>query len=437
MILPHRSLLAGAAAWLALGLAAAFHPPWLPAWQAAGAAVAALAGWDAVAGRRRRGRVVVRRELPGAMPVGTWQTVHLRLSCADGGAAVGWLQDGHPAAFPAEGLPLRFAVEPGRWLRAAYRLSVAERGRQAFDGITLRLPSPLGFWLVEERLPVRDELRVFPNFARVAQYALLATDNRLSQIGVLQRRRRGQGMEFHQLRDYRQDDAPRQIDWKASSRAGRLISREYQDERDQQIVFLLDCGLRMRAKDGGLSHFDHTLDALLLLAYAALRQGDAVGLATFAHPRPRVLPPGKSLGTVNAMMRAVYDLEPSLQVPDYLAAAESLGRRLRKRALVILVTNLRDEDDDTLLPALRSLRRRHAVTLASLREPVLDELLEAPVADFDGALTRAAGLEYLRARRRQTTLLRQGGVEVLDVGPRQLPIALVNHYWARKRAGAL
>ncbi|HQO29036.1 MAG TPA: DUF58 domain-containing protein, partial [Accumulibacter sp.] len=172
-------------------------------------------------------------------------------------------------------------------------------------------------------------------------------------------------------------------------------------------------------------------------AYVALRQGDAVGLATFGHPYPRVLPAGKSLNTVQALMNTVFDLEPSLQVPDYLAALENLARHLRKRALVVLVSNLRDEDDETLLPAVKSLRRRHAVTVASLREPVLDELLDAPVSDFDAALTRAAGLDYLRARQRQLALLRHDGVQILDVAPRDLPVALINHYWSRKRAGAL
>jgi len=104
---------------------------------------------------------------------------------------------------------------------------------------------------------------------------------------------------------------------------------------------------------------------------------------------------------------------------------------------VILVTNLRDEDDDTLLPAVRQLRRRHAVSVASLREPVLDEVLAAPVDDFAAALTRAAGLEYLQARRRQLALLRHGGVEILDVSAGELPVALINHYRARKRAGTL
>lgn len=435
MPIPHRPLLWIAAGWLALGLAVPFAPALLVLWQLAGGGLLAVAAADLAAGRARRGSVSVTREVAQALPVGTWQTVSLRITSTR--PVAGWLRDRHPVAFPDEGLPLFIQVEPGRWLRAGYRMLVVERGRHTFTGIDLRLLSPLRLWQIAETLPVTDAVRVYPNFARITQYTLLATDNRLSQIGVLQRRRRGEGMEFHQLRDYRQEDSPRQIDWKASARMGRLISREYQDERDQQIVFLLDCGSRMRAKDGDLSHFDHTLNALLLLGYVALGQGDAVGLATFGHETPRFLPPKKSVAVVNRLLNAVYDLQPTLHVPDYLAAAESLLRRLTKRALIVLVTNVRDEDDDTLVPAVALLRRRHAVTLASLREPVLDELSEAPVGDFEAALTRAACLEYLQSRRRQAALLRHGGVQIVDVSPHQLPVALINHYWERKRAGAI
>jgi uncharacterized protein (DUF58 family) len=435
MPIPNRPLVWLAAAWLALGIAAIFEPALSVVWLIAGGFATAVAIADAMAGRSRRGQVTAVRELPHALPVGTWQNVPLRLTVT--GRVAGWLRDRHPAAFPSEGLPIFFTLEAGRWLKLAYRLSVTERGLHVFDAVDLRLLSPLRLWLIPETLPVRDEVRVFPNFARITQYTLLATDNRLSQIGILRRRRRGEGMEFHQLRDYRQEDSPRRIDWKASSRMGRLISREYQDERDQQIVFLLDCGGRMRAKDGELSHFDHTLNALLLLTYVALRQGDAVGMATFGHDRPRYLPPKKSMATVNRLLNAVYDLQPSLQTSDYLTAGENLLKRLTKRSLIVLVTNLRDEDDDTLGPAMAQIGRRHTVTLASLKEPLLDELSTAPIDDFDAALTRAAALEYVHARRRQAAMLRHGGVHIVDASPRELPVALINHYWQRKRAGSL
>lgn len=437
MPIPHRPLLWLAAAWFGLGVAVIFAPALLPAWQGFGLLAGAAALADALAGRGRRGRISAQRKISRALPVGTWQIIHLQLHNTGRTLLRGLVHDRHPAAFQAEQLPLAFQVPAGRRLELGYRLLVTERGLQAFAALDLRLASPLRLWLIPETLAVRDEVQVFPNFARIAQYTLLATDHRLSQIGVLLRRRRGEGMEFHQLRDYRQDDSPRRIDWKASARMGRLISREYQDERDQQIVFLLDCGVRMRARDGDLSHFDHTLNALLLLAYVALREGDAVGLATFGHAAPRFLPARKSMGTVNRLLKSVYDLQPSLQTPDYLTAGELLTKRLTKRALVILVTNLRDEDDDTLGPAMAHLGRRHALTLASLREPLLDELAQAPVEDFDAALTQGAALEYCHARRRQAAALRHGGVQIVDTSPRDLPVALINHYWERKRAGAI
>jgi uncharacterized protein (DUF58 family) len=103
----------------------------------------------------------------------------------------------------------------------------------------------------------------------------------------------------------------------------------------------------------------------------------------------------------------------------------------------VLATNLRDEDDSTLLPAIRHLAKRHTITVASLREPVLESLIRAPVRDFDRALARAAALEYAEGRRTQGALLRHAGVQLLDVSPARLPVALINHYWARKRAGAL
>ncbi len=439
MLIPHRNLLLLAALWVALGIMLVFTGDrLLPWWEGYGLLVLAVALADAWAGRRQRGMLVVTRELPHALAIGTRHAVGLRISCNENCSQriSGQLYDLHPAAFRAEGLPLAFDATPGRWVRASYQLSVGERGLCVFEGTELRLRSPFGMWQVCERLPVRSEVRVYPDFTSIAHYALLATDNRLSQMGVLRRQRRGQGLEFHQLRDYRKEDLLRQIDWKASARAHRLISREYQDERDQQVVFLMDCGERMRAKDDDLSHFDHTLNALLLLSYVALRQGDAVGMCTFGHERPRYVAPRKSVSAVNMLLNMVYDLQPSLQTPDYLEASKYLSQRLTKRALIVLVTNIRDEDDDTLGPAMRHLRKDHAVTVASLREPVLEKLEAAPLADFDDALTHAAALDYLSDRRRQVAALRHDGIQILDVKLKDLPVALVNHYWERKRAGA-
>lgn len=433
-MIPHSPLLWAAWAWLALGLMAVVWAEMLPVWQGAGALLASAALLDAVLARRRGNPLGFERDIRPAWPVGQQQNVHLRLS-SSGRAVAGWIHDRHPDDFTAQGLPAAFRLDAGQWVRLTYRLLPDRRGIHHFGAAEVRLVSPLGFWLTRHALGEGQAVRVYPDFAKVAQYALFAIDNRLSQIGLLRRRRRGEGLDFHQLREYRGDDSPRQIDWKATSRMGKLISRDYQDERDQQIVFMLDCGQRMRAQDDALAHFDHTLNAMLLLAYVALRQGDAVGLSTFAHDSPRFFAPRKSLDTVQRLLNTVFDLQPSLRTPDYQMAGQHLAGRLTRRSLIVLLTNLRDEDDATLAPALGLLRRRHLVLVANLRETGLDRIMAEPVRDFDAALTYASATDYLKARERQIRMLQAAGAKVLDAAPPQLPMALVNRYWELKRSG--
>jgi uncharacterized protein (DUF58 family) len=432
---PERRLLALAGAWLALALAAAFEPRLLDAWWAGGAAVALVALADALA-LWRVGPFAVAREVPAALAVGV--TARVTLSIAHRGRRAARLRvfDHYPAGFEARGVPRDFRIAAGERASFAYELRPLARGKRHFGRSELVARSALGLWRRRILAGAAQELRVFPNFRAVSRYELLAAANRTGELGIRRRPRRGEGLEFHQLREYREGDSLRQIDWKATARLHRAVSREYEEERDQQIVFLLDCGRKMHARDAALSHFDHALDAVLLLAHVALRQGDAVGLSTFSGER-RFLGPRKGTQQLTRVMNAVYDLESGTRASDYLAAAEALAAALHKRALVVVVSNLRDEDHGDLLAAARLLGRRHLVLVASMKERALAQALDAPVRDLDSALTAAATHQYLLARRRAHERLRKAGVLALDAEPHRLAIALVNGYLDVKRSGLL
>ncbi|HEX7916478.1 DUF58 domain-containing protein, partial [Rudaea sp.] len=255
-------------------------------------------------------------------------------------------------------------------------------------------------------------------------------------VGAHLRRRRGEGTEFQQLREYRTGDSLRQIDWKATRRALRLISRDYQDEKNQQVLLLIDTGRRLLARDGALAHFDHVLNAALMVAYIALRQGDAVGLMA-AGGEARYMAPQRGLGAVDNLLNTVFDLKANGEATDYLAAATALAARQPRRALIILVTNVRDEDAEDLIGAVRLLQRRHLVCIASLREEVLDRTRDAKVTNFDDALAVVATAQYLEQRQRTHSLLRAQCPDLLDVTCAELPAALVGHYLAIKRAARL
>jgi uncharacterized protein (DUF58 family) len=421
--------------WLALSLAAALWPSLVEAWAAAGFCLFSLFGLD-IWFIRQQTPPPVEREIAHSQPVGLWRPVSLTISNTTSRPLRVTAFDHYPLQSDIQDLPLTMNIAPHTRAEMTYQIRFNNRGEQTFSGVDLLIDAP---WKLAQRrmfIPNEFTVRVYPNFAAIAKYALLATDHHLSQIGIRHRRRRGQGLEFHQLREYREGDALRQIDWKTTSRLRKLISREYQDERDQQIMFLLDCGNRMRTKDGALSHFDEALNAMLLLAHVALKQGDAVGCMSFGHDS-RFVPARKGRAALSVLMETLFDLEPGLNAPDYATAATRLAEATDKRSLVLILTNLRDEDSNELATAVKVLRKRHLVVVASLRETAVTQLAATPVTDFNSALTIAAARHYFNARHQTLEKLKLSGAQILDVEPAALPVALVNRYLDIKRRGVL
>jgi uncharacterized protein (DUF58 family) len=434
-IRPARRLTVLLAVWTGMGVAAAWWAPAGALWQGAAILVAAMAIIDLMDVRRLPLPLVTRRTRHN-LPLGVWSRVELSVQNRAGRVIPLRVHDLHPAGFQVQGLPRALRLRPGGAQDLQYRVRPRQRGDQLFLGCHLQLVSAQGLWTRTRTVDLPDEVRVVPNFAEISHYTLLATADRLGQLGVRRRRRRGIGAEFHQLREYRRGDSLRQIDWKATSKVRKLISRELQEARDQRLLFLLDCGRRMRHADGERGHLDEALNALLLLAYVAVRQGDAVGLMTYGGAR-RWFPPRREPDTVNRLLNGVYDLQPSLAAADPLGAVRELLGSLHRRALVVILTNSRDEDNREMETAIRLLRRRHLVVLADLRESALDRALQAPIEERADALRFHAVQDYLEHRRRHHERLRHNGARVLDLLPAQLPIALVNQYLEIKRGGAL
>nr|WP_243433394.1 DUF58 domain-containing protein [Pseudomonas sp. 58(2021)] len=379
----------------------------------------------------------VHRHMPGSLALGRWSEIRLEVEHDFAQPLPLQLFDHVPDGLSYENLPLSTELQPGQRSLIGYRLRPLKRGHFSFDTCELNLPSPFGLWSGKRLLNITDHTRVYPDFARLYDGQLLAVDNWLSQLGVRQRQRRGQGMEFHQLREFREGDSLRQIDWKATARHRTPIAREYEDERDQQIVFMLDCGRQMRSQDGELSHFDHALNACLLLSHVALRQGDAVGLSTFASDQPRFIAPVKGAGQLKVLLNGVYDLDSTRRSADYPAAVNQLLARQKRRALVVLVTNVRDKDDEELLNAVRQLSHRHRVLVASLRESKLEDRRYAQVQTIEQALEYCATVDYLNARSVLHEKLSAQGVQVIDVPPSELSTDVISRYLNWKKSGAL
>lgn len=422
--------------WTAIGVLVSLGWWPLSAWRACAGAIAVLAfvdGWRL----RRMPSPTLQREVAPVMPLGPEAPVSLVVRGSARRTQRLRLHDLHPGGWPVRGMPREVVVPPGRQVSLDYAVTPNARGEFCFEGCHAQLRSPWRCWSSSRVLGAASTVRVYPNFATLAELAGLSVELASRSVGARLQRRRGEGTEFQELRDYRVGDSLRKIDWKATARSHRLISREYRDERNQQVVLMLDCGRRMLAQDDRRVHFDHVLNASLALASIALRQGDAVGLLACTGQQQRWLPPQQGSGGMDMLLGAGYDLHAQPLATDYLAAASALQAHQQRRALVVLITNVRDEDDTELRAAVGMLSKRHLVMLVSLRELALDHAAADPGDDLETGIRSAAAMHYLTERERTHEALRREGINTLDVSCSELSGVLVERYLAVKRSSRL
>ncbi|MBA4503359.1 DUF58 domain-containing protein [Marinobacterium marinum] len=380
-------------------------------------------------------RVEARRQLPGNLALGANARIRLEFSNPSARTLRISYMDHYPGSLVTEQLPAEVVLESGQSCQVEYSARPVHRGEAKFGDIVMRIQSPLGLWRLQRSVAAEQAVKVYPNFMALANLNFLDYEQSVAQIGAHLTQRRGSGQEFRQLREYQRGDEIRQIDWKATARQQRLVSREYQDERDQEVMFMLDTGRRMRAMDGELSHFDHSLNALLLTAYIALGAGDAVGVLGFAD-RCRWVRPVKGRQGINHLLNSLYAVHSSAEASDVVQAADVLMQKQHKRSLVVLVTNLRDDDSGDLQAAVKLLARKHLVMLACLRESYLDEPLpEQPNAEQ--TLNFCARTLYRDQREQLIRRLRGQGVMIVDAPPQCLHVELIEQYLMLKRAGRL
>jgi len=432
---PTSTTIALAIVWALAGLLVSWIPAFVPAWLVVGGGLLLLLIVDGVR-LKLQPPVEVARRLPGRFALGEPGEVRITLTNPGDTELHLELFDGIPEGAEAPTMPWEGVVPAKRELRVIHPVTLLERGEVVFSPVQILTRSDWTLWKRLTRHGVPENVKVYPNYEPVVRYTLLAMQHRENPMGIVRRARAGSSREFQQLRDYREGDSLAQIDWKATSRKQSLISRAYQEQRNQSVVFLVDTGRRMRAMDGDLPQFDHCLNAILLVSHIALRQGDQVGVQSFGGTH-RWLPPLKGVHAMPVLLNHLYDFKTTPEPSDFAAGVEELMTHQRRRSLVIVLTNLRGEDGKELVPALQVLASRHLVMLASLRERSVDEAKEKPVTDFPAALQFAAADRYFAERREVLAALSARGILTMDTTAQHLAASLANRYLDIKTAGRL
>lgn len=329
----------------------------------------------------------------------------------------------------SERLPQSIDLAPWKENSVSYNVLPFKRGAATLNAVHIRFPTMLKLWTRHQVRQLETKVRIYPDIRAVYRYELMASRNRLAEIGVRVMRMPGQGREFERLREYRYGDEIRHIDWKATARQRELVTREFTVERNQNVVFMVDCGRFMRNETDGISYLDRALNSAIMLSYIALGQGDNVSLMAFSNKIERFVRPVRGKPGIQAILRSTYDIQASTAAADYNLALEYLSKMQRKRALVVLITFVTDETQLKIIGESLQLRSLPYLPMCVLLQDVGLRQMADQIPGTDAeAFHTAAAAQMLSGQAQQVAAMRENGVMMVETPPDLLTERLINEY---------
>ena len=352
-----------------------------------------------------------------------------------------------------QALPPDVIVEPSEAAgRLTGRITAYRRGEHALPPVAARRTGPLGLGRSHFDGKEPAALLVYPNVAAAQRLVTALRRGRFRDPGLRTRGPLGLGTDFESIRDYLPDDDVRQINWPATARVERPMSNVYRIEQDRDVVCLVDAGRLMTAplpstprarqfRSAGrqpvlpqTTRLDAAVDAVTMVALVADELGDRCGVTVFDGEVQRRLTPRRNGG--RAVVETILDVEPSPIDSDYDLAFRTVSGA--KRALVVVFTDLLDEAAArSLLDAVPVLGRRHAVIVASVRDPDIDAAVRRTPGTPHDVYASAVAHDVLEARRRVVARLRHLGAEVVEAAPDALGEVCVRSYLRLKSRARL
>ena len=319
-----------------------------------------------------------------------------------------------------------------------YTVRPLRRGDYRFERITLRWTGPLALMRRQHTYDMAQPLQVYPNVLEVRKYDLLLRRNRLQDIGLRIQRRYGEGREFERLREYQPDDDFRHISWKATARRHKPITMEFESERSQTIFVAFDVGRMMNAPVGEMTRLDYVINSVLLFSYVVLGKGDKVGMMTFADTVTHYIEPKPGRAQFYRMLDLLYRVETQPIEPDFRQALNYLKLKQRRRALVVVFTDLAGGMSmQQLASGVIGLRPPHLPLIVTISDPVLKDLATtAPVSEAS-VYERSVAQRVLDNRRAVLHRMEMQGAMTLDVPASQLSASVINKYLDIKEKGIL
>ena len=384
--------------------------------------------------------VRITREFGGRFAVGAENEVHINVQNAQPHTILLAVKDEYPPQMKLSGLREAHMRVDGQTSAAlVYGLTPPKRGRFEFGQIAVRFLSRWNLVWCETRVgEAVTAVKVYPNMRRAREAELKALGARSLVSSHRKTSWRGEGREFESLRDYVRGDELRHISWSATARRGKLTTRQYQIERDQTILIAIDGGRLMTARIEQETKLDSAVHAALALMSAAARAGDNAGLLVFGRKIKAFVPPSRGRDHIEATLEALYSIEPEMIEPSYSHAFEYIAANSKRRSLVIVITDLVDEEGSKeLLTSLRLLRPRHLPLVVTIADRDLRAVVSNAPETVRDLFTQSVAEEIMYLREAALRLVESQGGLALDVTAAALAPAILEKYLQVKERGLL
>ena len=381
----------------------------------------------------------ISREFGGRFAMGAETEVRLQLQNASNRSVSLIVKDEYPPQMTLSGMrEARVHLEAQDTATLIYGVTPPRRGRFEFGQTALRFRSRFRLVWCQRKLVEPVSVKVYPNMRRAREAELKALGARSVVSSHRKTSWRGEGREFESMRDYVRGDELRHISWTATARRGKLTTRQYQIERDQTILIALDAGRLMTARIEQETKLDSAVHATLALFSAAARAGDNAGLVVFGRRIKSYLAPSRGRDHIDAALEALYAVEPEMIEPSYPHAFEFIAANSKRRALVVLLTDLVDEEGSKeLLTSLHILRPRHLPLVVTIADRDLKAVVRQTPESVRDLFTQSVAEEIIHHREAALRLVESIGGLALDVTAAALAPALLETYLRVKERGLL
>ncbi|MCH2450850.1 MAG: DUF58 domain-containing protein [Gracilimonas sp.] len=378
------------------------------------------------------------RLVPKRLSNGDENIIHLQISNQYNFGIHAEIVDEIPHQFQIRNFSLHADFKTNDAQKFTYELRPTERGEYDFGNINVFANTGIGFVRRKISIPAQEMVPVYPSFIQMRKFEMYAISNRLTDAGIKKIRRVGHTMEFDQIKEYVRGDDVRSINWKATARANDLMVNQYQDERSQNVINVIDMGRVMKMPFEGLHLLDYAINTSLVISNIALIKDDKAGLVTFSNNDSVVVKPEKKRTHIQRIQEALYKLNTNFLESDYERLVVSLRKHVNQRSLVLLYTNFETFSSmERQLPYLQRIARDHLLVTIFFENTEMTKLLHEEASTIGQIYTRTIVEKFTFEKKQIVKALNQRGIQTILTPPKELSVNAINKYLELKARGLI